>query len=142
MMRWRANSVRRLGEGGSIRSAAERKLIPVKYMLMLYENDTDWTQVAEEERDGALREHERFVQLLRERGVAFSGEALQPQGTATTLRRAGDDLIVTDGPYVELKENLGGFYIIEARDLDEALEIAKRCPTGVATEVRPIQQFA
>lgn len=110
-------------------------------MLMLHETETDWTQVPREELDSALREHERFVQFLRERGTAFSGEALQPQSTATTLRPNGDDMLVTDGPYVELKENLGGFYVIEARDLDEALEIAKRCPTGTATEVRPIQQF-
>jgi hypothetical protein len=113
----------------------------MKYMLMLFEKETDWSQVAQEELDGALRDHQKFAEFLRERGVAFSGEALQPQGTATTLRPDGDDMIITDGPYVELKENLGGFYIIEARDLDEALEIAKRCPTGVATEVRPIQQF-
>jgi hypothetical protein len=111
-------------------------------MLMLFENEVDWSQVPQEELDTALHEHEAFIQFLRERGTTFSGEALQPQSTATTLRLEGDDLIVTDGPYVELKENLGGFYLIEARDLDEALEIAKKCPTGVATEVRPIQQFA
>jgi hypothetical protein len=113
----------------------------VKYMLLLFERETDWTQVPEEELGGALREHELFVQYLRERAVAFSGEALRPQSTATTLRPAGDEMIVTDGPYVELKENLGGFYIVEAKDLDEALEIARRCPTGSGTEVRPIQEF-
>lgn len=109
---------------------------------MLFEKETDWTQVPKPELDDALREHEEFIQFLRQRGVEFSGEALQPQSTATTLRPDGDDMIITDGPYVELKENLGGFYVIEARDLDEALEIAKRCPTGTATEVRPIQEFA
>lgn len=108
---------------------------------MLFEKETDWAQVPPAELADALREHEKFIQFLRERGVAFSGEALQPQSTATTLRPDRDDMIITDGPYVELKENLGGFYIIEARDLDEALEIAKRCPTGTGTEVRPIQQF-
>lgn len=114
----------------------------MKYMLMLFENEIDWTRVSQDELDGALREHEKFVQYLRERGIAFSGEALQPQSTATTLRPASPEMIVTDGPYVELKENLGGFYIVEARDLDDALEIAKRCPTGAATEVRPIQQLS
>ena len=113
----------------------------MKYLLMLFEPEVDWTQVPRAELDGALAEHEKFVHYLRERGIPFSGEALQPQSTATTLRLAGADTIVTDGPYVELKENLGGFYIVEARDLDDALEIAKRCPTGGATEVRPIQQF-
>lgn len=111
-------------------------------MLLLFEPETDWTQVAKEEVDGALREHEQFVQFLRERGVAFTGEALQPQSTATTLRPDGDDMIITDGPYAELKENLGGFYVVDARDLDEALEIAKRCPFGSAIEVRPVQEFA
>jgi hypothetical protein len=141
MMRWCADSVRRLGERQA-NTAHDRKVDAVKYMLMLFEKDTDWTQVPQQELDGALREHETFVQFLRERGIEFSGEALQPQHTATTLRVDGDELLVTDGPYAELKENLGGFYIIEAPDLDAALEIAKRCPTGTATEVRPIQQFA
>ncbi|PSK98226.1 hypothetical protein CLV30_12012 [Haloactinopolyspora alba] len=110
----------------------------MKYMLMLFENDTDWDAVPDDQRDAALDEHRTFVEFLEESGAAHSGEALRPANTATTLRPDGDDVLVTDGPYLELKENLAGFYIIEAPDLDRAIDIARRCPIGTATEIRPI----
>ena len=110
----------------------------MKYMLMLFEPETDWTAVAPETAEAALAEHGVFCAWMRERGIPYSGEPLRESATATTLRRVGDDLVVTDGPFAELKENLGGFYIIDVKDLDEAIEVAKRCPTGTATEIRPI----
>lgn len=110
----------------------------MKYMLMLFEPDTDWDAVSEDEQAAALEEHGRFVAYLREHGIAFSGEALRPSSAATTLRIEGADRVVSDGPYVELKENLGGFYIIDVTDMDAALEVAKRCPTGTGIEIRPI----
>lgn len=109
----------------------------MKYMLMLFEQDTDWLSVPEETLDAALAEHDQFCRYLTDHGIEFSGAALRPSTDATTLRPGGDDVIVTDGPYVELKENLGGYYIIDAEDLDQALEIAKRCPMGTGIEVRP-----
>lgn len=113
----------------------------MKYMLMLFEKPTDWESLPEEEVAAALAEHEKFAEFLTERGISASGEALRSAWTATTLRPSGDDMLVTDGPYMELKEHLGGFYIIDVKDLDEALEVAKRCPTGTATEVRPIWEM-
>ncbi len=113
----------------------------MKYMLMLFEPETDWEKVPKEQMEAVLGEHERFIQFLRERGTGFSGEALQPPSTATTLRRSGKELLVSDGPFVELKEHLGGFYVIDAKDLDEAIQIAKRCPTITATEIRPIWEI-
>jgi hypothetical protein len=111
----------------------------MKYMLMLFEPDIDWEALPEAEREAGLREHEIFVQYMRERRVQFSGAALGGQSTATTVHRAEDKTVfVTDGPYVELKEALAGIYIIDVRDLDEALEVARRCPAHTATEVRPI----
>jgi hypothetical protein len=110
----------------------------MKYMLLLFERETDWTAVAPERAEAALAEHGQFCDWMRERGIPFSGEPLREQSTATTLRRAGDDLVVTDGPFAELKENLGGFYIVDVKDLDEAIEVAKRCPMGAGTEIRPI----
>jgi hypothetical protein len=112
----------------------------MKYMLMLFEPDTDWDAVPAEQRDAALEEHGAFVSYLEGRGIAYSGEALDAAATATTLRPAGpgEDMLVTDGPYVELKENLAGFYIVEAADLDDAIEIARHCPTGTGTEIRPL----
>lgn len=110
----------------------------MKYMLLLFERDTDWDAVPEAEREAALDAHRAFIDYLGERGIQHSGAALRPSTTATTLRPDGDDVLVTDGPYVELKENLGGFYIVDAEDLDDAIEIAKRCPTGTGTEIRPL----
>lgn len=110
----------------------------MKYMLMLFEKDTDWEAVPAERRNATLAEHGDFAKYLLERGIEFSGAALRPSWTATTLRPDGDERLVTDGPYVELKENLGGFYIVDVKDLDEALEIAGHCPMGTATEVRPV----
>nr|WP_042182493.1 YciI family protein [Kibdelosporangium sp. MJ126-NF4] len=110
----------------------------MKYMLLLHEQDTDWTSVPQDELDKALSAHGEFVQYLTKRGRPFSGEALRPSYTATTLRPKGDGVLVTDGPYVELKEHIGGFYVIEADTLDEAIEVAKRAPMGSGTEIRPI----
>jgi hypothetical protein len=110
----------------------------MKYMLLLFEPETDWSSVPPERLDAALAEHAAFTGWLDARGIPHSGEALREAATATTLRRAGDEVVVTDGPYAELKENLGGFYVVDVRDLDEALEVARRCPSGGATEIRPI----
>ncbi|MFI0446068.1 YciI family protein [Actinomadura sp. 6N118] len=110
----------------------------MKYMLMMYETDKDWVGAPEQEIQDSMNEHIAFTQYLDGRGVAWSGEALRPSTSATTLRPSADGLAVTDGPYVELTEHLGGFYVIEARDLDDALDIARRCPMATGIEVRPI----
>ncbi|WP_225993212.1 YciI family protein [Actinomadura rudentiformis] len=107
-------------------------------MLMMYEVDKDWVGAPEQEIQESMNEHIAFTQYLDGRGVAWSGEALRPSTSATTLRPGADGLAVTDGPYVELTEHLGGFYVIEARDLDDALDIARRCPIATGIEVRPI----
>jgi hypothetical protein len=110
----------------------------MKYMLLLFEPETDWSAVPPEALDAALAEHAAFTAWLDERGIPHSGEALREAATATTLRHTGAGVVVTDGPYAELKENLGGFYVIDVPDLDEAIAVARRCPSGGATEIRPI----
>ena len=110
----------------------------MKYMLMLFEPEIDWEARPDELRE-SLAEHDTFSAWLKERGIAeVGGEALRGPSMATTLRKVGDEMVVTDGPYAELKEHLGGYYIIDAADLDQAIEAARRCPTGTATEIRPI----
>jgi hypothetical protein len=87
-----------------------------------------------------MQEYTAYTQMLKDRGAYLGGEALQANPTATTVRVKDGETIITDGPFIEAKEALGGFYLIEARDLDEALELAAGCPgakTG-AIEVRPI----
>ncbi|MGH2358249.1 MAG: YciI family protein, partial [Candidatus Limnocylindria bacterium] len=75
-----------------------------------------------------MAEYNAYTQMLRDRGAYLGGEALQPATTATTVRVRDGRTITTDGPFVEAKEALGGFYLVEARDLDEALEFAAACP--------------
>ncbi|MBA2246817.1 MAG: hypothetical protein H0W23_01705 [Chloroflexia bacterium] len=111
-------------------------------MLMLYNNEDWWTTSSQEEISGQLEAHNAFARYLQEQGGSIvAGAALRVSTTATTLRPDGDGMLVTDGPYAELKEQLGGFYIIEARDLDQALDAAKHCPLGSGTEVRPVWEI-
>lgn len=114
----------------------------MKYMLMIYDRD-DWFDTATAEMVAeSLEEHGAFSAYLQGRGAPFSGEALHPSTAATTLRPSDDGLVITDGPFIDLKEHLGGFYIIEAADLDDAIEVAKKCPSAYAIEVRPVMEFA
>ena len=85
-----------------------------------------------------------YTRMLRERGAFRDGDALQPATTATTIRVRDGQTMTTDGPFAETKEALGGFYLIEARDLDEALELAAACPGAQwgSVEVRPIWTYA
>ena len=92
-----------------------------------------------------MTEYNAYTESLRASGAFQAGDALQPAPTATTLRESDGRLITTDGPFAETKEALGGFYVIEARDLDEALAIAGRCPGlkyGSSIEVRPVLDYA
>jgi hypothetical protein len=85
-----------------------------------------------------------YSKMLRERGAFLDGDALQPATTATTIRIRDGQTMTTDGPFAETKEALGGFYLIEAKDLDEALELAAACPGAKwgSIEVRPIWNYA
>ncbi len=104
-----------------------------QYLILIYENETAYADPSSEVWQKSAEEHGRFAQQLGDRMVA--GNALQPTGTATTIR--GD--VVTDGPFVETKEALGGYYLIEAKDLDEAIAFGKLCPAPYGgVEVRPI----
>jgi hypothetical protein len=114
----------------------------MKYMLMLFDNEEWWGTTTEEEGAEQMKMHDVFATWCAEQGIAITGgEALQASTTATTLRRDNDEVLVSDGPFAELKEHLGGFYIIEARDLDQALEAARKCPMGSGTEVRPVWEI-
>ncbi|MCW2639610.1 MAG: hypothetical protein JWP76_1916 [Dactylosporangium sp.] len=110
-----------------------------QYLILIYENETGWQDASPEDYQQAMDAHNRFPQQVGELGgKLLGGNALQPTTTATTIR--GD--VVTDGPFVETKEALGGYYLIEANDLDQALAISKLCPAPYGgVEVRPIMTF-
>ena len=88
-------------------------------------------------------EYSAYTQMLRERGAFLGGEALQPNPTATTVRVTEGRTVTTDGPFIEAKEALGGFYLVEARDLDEAIALAAECPGAKygAIEIRPVLEY-
>ncbi|NJC71715.1 hypothetical protein HC031_18600 [Planosporangium thailandense] len=110
-----------------------------QYLILIYESETGWQDAPPEAWQQAMEAHNRFAQQVGELGGSLlGGNALQPTTTATTIR----DDIVTDGPFVETKEALGGYYLIEAKDLDQALAIAKLCPAPYGgVEVRPVMTF-
>ena len=110
-----------------------------EYLVLIYEDESAWADPAAGEQ--AMKDHGEFGTSNGEK--LRGGHALQPTSAATSIRGFGsDDFSVTDGPFAETKEALGGFYVIEATDLDEAISIAKKVPArhgGV--EVRPIMVF-
>jgi hypothetical protein len=110
-----------------------------QYLILLYENEEFYAQASPQVLDEVMQAHNRFAEQVTELGAKIvGGNALQPTSTATTIRND----VVTDGPFIESKEALGGYYLIEANDLDQALAVAKLCPTREGgVEVRPIMVF-
>ena len=113
----------------------------MQYVILIYENDADFGARTDNERQAAYWAGWRaYCQALTDAGVVRGGAPLQVAHTGTTVRLNGRGRQVQDGPYADTKEQLGGFYLIEAADLNAALEWAARCPaanSGVV-EVRPV----
>jgi hypothetical protein len=108
----------------------------MQYALLIYGDEKVWESRDEQDLQANHERHARFMAMLRERGALLGGEELTRSSAATTIRN-GDRVGVTDGPYAETAEQLGGFYLIEAADLDEALELARQLPEPIV-EVRPV----
>ena len=117
----------------------------MQYMLLIYNSEKAWQTMSEAERNQHFGEYMKFTQDIKASGHWKSGDALQPVHTATTVRVRGGKTQSTDGPFAETRETLGGFYIIEAKDLDEATKIAARIPdAGIgdgSVEIRPVMGF-
>jgi hypothetical protein len=109
----------------------------MEYALLIYGDEKVWASRTEAESQEVLERHMRFSAMLAERGAIRGANELALASTATTLRHDGDDVSVTDGPFAETTEVLGGYYLIEAADLDEAIALAKELPEGVV-EIRPV----
>ncbi|GII03341.1 YciI family protein [Planobispora takensis] len=112
----------------------------MKYVLLAVGDEKVWEQAGPAEREAVFAGWERFDRLLKSRNADRGGEELASSATATTVRKDGDQVIITDGPYAEATEQIGGFVIVEARDLDEAIEFAKACPSGTV-EIRPVVEY-
>lgn len=113
-----------------------------QYLILIYDDEKVWADSTQAERDAVMTGHNAFGE--RNAAAKLGGNALQPTSTATTVRPDGaGGFAVTDGPFAETKEALGGYYLVEAADLDEAIELAKQVPVlSGAIEVRPILVFS
>ena len=113
----------------------------MQYMLLIYgDSSTRADSLSEADRNAMYAAYGAFTEELRGKGAMVGGDALAPTSTATTVRVRDDETLITDGPFAETKEQLGGFYLVEAADADEAIAIAARIPGaryGVI-EVRPV----
>lgn len=113
----------------------------MQYLLMIHGDEQGWAALSEDEQNGLREQYGRFAERTRESGKLVDGAELQPSDRATTVRVKGGEAILTDGPYAETKEALGGYFLVEAGSIDEAVELAKGMPppgTRGAVEVRPV----
>ena len=115
----------------------------MKYLCLIYDEEAKWAAMSKEENEAIMGEYMNFTSDVRHSGHFVAGEALQPVRTATSIRIRNGRVSTTDGPFAETREQLGGFYLIEARDLNDAIDVAQRIPSARlgTVEVRPVVQF-
>lgn len=111
----------------------------MRYLILIYDSEAD----APETTDAEMQEWFDYTERMRKAGAYVGGEALMPTSTATTVRKNGGKVMTTDGPFAETKEQLGGFYLVDVDNLDEALKWAAEIPSAGRgpVEVRPIMEF-
>jgi hypothetical protein len=112
----------------------------MKYMLLIYHDEQVWRRLSEVERQQIMAEYGQFTLQIKSTGHYSAGAQLDPAASATSVRVREGKRLQTDGPFAETREQLGGYYLIEAKDLDEATSIASRIPSARlgAIEVRPV----
>lgn len=115
----------------------------MKYLCLIYDEEKKLTAMSKNESDTFMGEYFAFSNAIRQSGHFVAGDALKSVQTATTVRVRNGKQSTTDGPFAETKEQLGGYYLIEAKDLNEAIQIAARIPSAKtgSIEVRPIMVF-
>ena len=112
----------------------------MRYMLLIYADQSMWGSMSEAEQHAGLEEYSKYSSWLVEKGWMRAGDQLADTDQATVVREADGKILATDGPFAETKEQLGGYYIVECANLDEAIEAAGKLPavTYGTVEVRPI----
>src|SRR5882672_5693858 len=100
----------------------------MQYILMLYVNEAGWPKLTKAEQEHGMAAYAAYTEALKKAGVFASSNRLQPSSTATTVRLANGKSQVQDGPFVDSKEQLGGYFLIDVADLDAAISWAARCP--------------
>jgi hypothetical protein len=115
----------------------------MRYLCLIYDEEKKLGAMSKGESDAFMGEYFAFTEDVKKSGHYVGGNALQPVNSATSVRVRGGKMSTTDGPFAETKEQLGGYYLIEAKDLNDALQVAARIPSAKlgTVEVRPIQEF-
>ena len=115
----------------------------MQYLLLIYDDETKWASMSEAESGTFFGEYMEFTDSVKKSGKYVAGDALKPTSTATTVRVRDGKTVTTDGPFAETREQLGGYYLVNADNLDDAIAIAARIPSAKigSIEVRPIQTF-
>ncbi len=117
----------------------------MQYMLLIYDEERIFANMSEAALGKLMQDYREFTQSIVKSGQFRAGGQLQPTSTATTVREKAGKRAATDGPFAETKEQLGGYYLVECKDLDEVLAIAGRIPSvaiGGAIEVRPLMPMS
>lgn len=115
----------------------------MRYLLLIYHSEAASADMPPEEQQAQIQDYWAFTSEVREKGVLEGGEALQPIATATTVRVREGKTTTTDGPFAETKEQLGGYYLLNCENLDQAIEYAAKIPDAKngCVEIRPIMEF-
>ena len=115
----------------------------MKYLCLIYDEEKKMATMSKSEGDAMMGEYYAFTEGIRKSGHYLGGNALQPVQSATTVRIRHGKISTTDGPFAETKEQLGGYYLIEAKDLNEAIHVAAKIPSARhgSIEVRPIMVY-
>ena len=115
----------------------------MRYLLTIYDDETTWNDVTPEQSAQVMEAYGAFGEAAKEAGVLLGGEGLQPTSTATTVRVRDGEALTTDGPFAETREQLGGYYLLDCKDLDEAIGWAAKIPGAEygSIEVRPIMDY-
>jgi hypothetical protein len=115
----------------------------MQYALTIYDDQSRWSEMSEADGAAVSEAYGKVTEEMRAAGIFRAGEGLQPVTTATTVRVPNGERLVTDGPFAETKEQLAGFYVLDCKDLDEAIEWAAKIPGARSgcVEVRPVIQY-
>jgi hypothetical protein len=115
----------------------------MQYLLLIYTNENDDPQPGTPEGDQLFGGYRKFTEEVQQKNAMLGSNALQPVATATTVRVRNGTTATTDGPFAETKEQLGGYYLLDCKDLDEAIEYAGKIPSAAhgSVEIRPVMLF-
>lgn len=115
----------------------------MRYLCLIYSDESQWPNMPKADQDKWMAEYGAFTEGIKRSGHYVGGERLESTSTATVVRQRNGNVSITDGPFVETKEQLGGFYMIAAKDLNEAIQVAAKIPGARhgSIEVRPVMEI-